>query len=1068
MNESPKPAQATEAASADLDWREGKPAGTTPTGGLSGLFIRKPTATIMLMIGVLLVGIIAYLSLPIASLPDVSVATLQVTSQLPGADAQTNASAVTTPLERQFGQIAGLKQMTSSSALSFSQIALQFAPTVTLQQAEVQVQAAIATAGAALPPTLPAPPTFRAVNPAETPVLILGLTGDTLPLTSVDDYAESVLLQQLSQQPGVGLVTIGGQQQPAMRIEVDPVKLASRGLTLEDVRTALGQATLSAAKGSIRGARETWDIAADDQITAVGQYDDTVLAWKNGAPIRMKDIGQAELGPASSQLAGWFNHKRAIILNVLPAPGANIIDTVDHIKAMLPRLKASLPPAIKLAVVSDRTTTIRASVDDVQSTLILTVFLVVGTIFLFLREVRATFIPAVAVPLSIIATFAVMKVCGFSLDNLSLMSLSIAVGFVVDDAIVMIENIVRHLENGLPPLQAALKGAGEIGFTIMSISVSLIAVFIPLLLMGGLVGRMFQEFAITLAVAIVMSAFISLTLTPTLCAALLRKHEGKHGRIYTVLERMFDRLSGGYDRCLRVVLRHQGLTLLVMLCTITLTGVLYVVIPKGFFPQQDTGLLTAISEADQNISTDGLAKRQTQITDVILKDPAVQSVASYIGPGPSSPSPNQGRMFVALKPLGHRGPDGSAFAVIPRIQRAVAHIAGIKLYLQAAQDITIGARVSKSAYQYTLVDVDPKELAVYAAKAEAAFKHTAGLVGVASDAVAGAPQLNLKIDRDAAGRLGVTPQAIDDALYDAFGERPATKVYTPYNTYLVILEVAAPFRATPDALDEVFLRSASGAAVPLRAVASISDANAPSVVNHEGGFPSVTLSFNLQPGASIGAAVDAVNKVQRELHLPPAVKPSFQGNAAAFQSALSGQGVLILAALTAVYLILGMLYESWVHPLTILSTLPSAGLGALLTLMLVGRPLDVIGIIGIVLLIGIVKKNGIMMVDFALQGERAGKSPRDAVHEACLERFRPILMTTICAMLGGVPLMLGTGAGSEIRQPLGFTIVGGLAVSQVLTLFTTPVVYLFMDGLGARLRRVIPRRRKRPTTTSYA
>jgi hydrophobe/amphiphile efflux-1 (HAE1) family protein len=1043
-----------------------------PRGGISGTFILRPIATLMMSIGLLLIGAVAYLTLPVAALPNVSTATLQVTSQLPGADAQTNASAITTPLERQFGLMPGVTQMTSSSALSYSVVALQFAPSVPLPEAEVLTQAAINAAGATLPPTLPAPPIFRAVNPADPPIVQYGLTSDTLPITSVDDYAEDILVPKLSQQEGVGLVTIGGQATPSMRIEADPAKLSNRGLTMEDVRAALPQQTLDAAKGSIRGLRQTFDLQANDQMTRQAEYNNTIIAWRAGAPIRIRDIGYAEIAPFSSQLLGWYNRKRGVILSIFPAPGANILATVDRIKTVLPQLTASLPPAVKLAVASDRTVTIRASVEDVERTLVLTVFLVVGTIFLFLREVLATLIPAVAVPLSVIATFAVMKVFNYSLDNLSLMALSIAVGFVVDDAVVMIENVVRHLEEGLPPLQAALKGAGEIGFTIISITISLIAVFIPLLLMGGQVGRMFHEFAMTLAVAIALSAFISLTLTPTLCSELLTAKKAKaRGRFYRALERMFDFLNRAYDRGLRIVLRHQTVTLLTLVAVIALTGFLYVVIPKGFFPQEDTGLIAGITEGSQDISTNGMADRQLELNDVILKDPAVQSLVSYIGPNPSSPAPNQGRMWIALKPFGHRGPNSSAQQVIARVQRNVANITGIKLYMQAAQDITIGARVSKNAYQYTLVDPDPKELALWAEKAQAALTRAPSLTGVATDAVSGAPQISVKIDRDKAARLGITPQDIDAALYDSFGERVATRIYTIYNNYYVILEAAAPYRTTPDALNQVFLRSASGLPVPLKTVATVTNETAPLLVNHQSAFPSVTLSFNLKPGVSIGTAVKTIKQVERELHMPKRVQTSFQGAAQAFQSALAGQPQLILVALIAVYLILGMLYESWVHPLTIISTLPSAGLGALLMLMAVGMPLDVIGIIGIVLLIGIVKKNGIMIVDFALSRERAGASAEEAVHDACLTRFRPILMTTVCAMLGGVPLMFASGAGAQIRQPLGFTIVGGLAVSQVLTLFTTPVIYLFMDRLPERLGRLVParfRRRKPPPSPAGA
>ena len=1026
-----------------------------PDGGISGFFIRRPMATMMLAIALTIVGLLAYFELPVASLPDVSVATIQVMAQLPGADGQTNASSVATPLERQLGQIPGLTQMTSSSAPSFVQIALQFAPSVPVQAASLQVQAAINAAEANLPSTLSSPPTFRVTNPADTPVLILGLTSKTLPLTTVDDYAESILLERLSQMPGVGLVTIGGQQQPAMRIEVNPAQLSAHGLTMEDVRTALQHSTIDAATGQLRGARQTYNLATNDQIDTRSGFANLVVAYRNGAPIRMSDIGAVAIGPASTQLAGWFDRDPAIILNVLPAAGANVIDTVDRIKAELPGLEAALPPSVHVNVVSDRTTTIRASVADVRSTLMLTIALVVGTIFLFLREPRATLIPGVAVALSIIGTFAVMLVCHYSLDNLSLMALSIAVGFVVDDAVVMIENIMRRVEEGMSPLQAALKGAGEIGFTILAISISLAAVFIPLLLMHGLVGRMFQEFAVTVVVAILISVAVSLTLTPMMSAKLLKARDPgvRHGRLYMALEACFERLSALYGRGLDVVLRHQRVTLAVMIGTIGLTVLLYVAIPKGFFPTQDTGLLAGITQASADISTEGLAERQQRLVDTILHDPAVGSIASYIGPGPSSPSPNQGRMFIALKPFGHRGSNGGAQQVIQRLDSAVAGIPGIRLYLQASQDITIGARVSKSQYQFTLVDSDASELKLWAARATDAFRRIPGLSAVNSDAGAGGPQLRIHIDRDAAAQLGISAQDIDTALYDAFGERPATKLFTALNQYDVILEVAPQFRADPDALDSIYLHTSSGAPVPLSQVASVTTDTAPLVINHQGGFPSVTVSFNLKPGVSIGTAVNAVNKVRTDLHMPATVQTSFQGNAAAFQSALAGQALLILAALVAVYLILGMLYESAIHPLTILSTLPSAGLGALLTLMLFGMPLDVIGIIGIVLLIGIVKKNGIMMVDFAIAREKAGASPVEAVREACLTRFRPILMTTLCAMLGGVPLMLGTGAGSEIRQPLGYAIVGGLAVSQLLTLFTTPVVYLAMDRLRSHFVR---------------
>ena len=882
------------------------------------------------------------------------------------------------------------------------------------------------------------------------------MTSDTLPLTTVSDYGNTILAQRISQVSGVGLVTIGGQVTPAMHLEVNPVQLSAHGLTIEDVRAAVNDETIDGSKGGLQGPDKSYAIQTNDQLFRRADYDDMVIAYRNGAPIRVRDVGYASIKPANSLMAGWFGHKRAVILNILLSPGANAIETVGHIQAELPRLKASLPPAIKVSVVSDRTSTIRASVADVRNTLLITIGLVVGTIFIFLRTFWATLIPSVSVPLSIIATFAVMYMFGYSLDNLSLMGLSIAVGFVVDDAIVMVENVSRYLEEGMPPVQAALKGAGEVGFTILSISVSLVAVFIPLFLMGGVVGKMLQEFAVTVSISIVMSVVVSLTLTPVMCALLLKPHPAggvRPGRLYLLTERFFDLLVAGYHRALKVALNHQFATLMTMVVTVGVTAYLYTSIPKGFFPEQDTGLIMAITEAAPDVSSDGLGGRQLQLTDIILKDPAVASVASYIGPGPSNASPNQGRMFIALKPLAKRGPHGGAQQVIARLDKQLHAVVGIKIFMQAAQDLTIGSRLSKSEYQYTLVDIDPGELSYWSSRLVDALKTDNRLAEVASDAVSGGQQLNLEIDRKAASALGIRTKDIDEALYNAFGQRAATKVFTLLGQYLVIVEVAPEYRAGPAALDRIYLRSSTGAAVPLRQIAHVTMSAAPLVINHQSQFPSVTISFNLKPGISIGTAVSAVQDAVQHLHFPLTVYGSFQGSAQAYQTALSGQIPLIGAALVAVYLVLGMLYESWIHPITILSTLPSAGLGALITLDMVGMPLDVIGIIGIILLIGIVKKNGIMMVDFALEFERTGMTPREAVERACLLRFRPILMTTICAVLGGVPLILASGSGSQIRQPLGYAIVGGLLVSQVLTLLTTPIIYLYMDRLGRRLTR---------------
>jgi len=1031
--------------------------GGTPThGGISAPFIRHPVATAMLMIAILLVGIIAFQTLPIASLPAINQPTIQVTANMPGADPQTMASSVATPLERQLGEIPGLSQMTSSSATGVTQITLQFDASRTVDSAAGDVQAAINAAAGDLPKTMPTPPTYRKTNPADAPILLLALTSKSLPLTTVDDYGESILAQKLSQVPGVGLVTIGGQQQPAMRVQVNPEQLSALGLTLEDVRTALANVTVDDPKGILEGTTQSYALQTNDQLTPTVDYNKTIIAYRNGAPIRIRDIGHASIGAADNQLAAWYNRSPAIIIAVQRLPNANVIQTVDLIEKELPQLEASMPPGVKLSVVSDRTTTIRASVSDVEFTLVLTVGLVVMSILVFLRNVWATIIPGVAVPLSIVGTFAVMSVLGFSLDNLSLMALSIAVGFVVDDAIVMVENIVHHLEKGETPLEAALHGAGEIGFTILSISISLMAVFIPLLLMHGIVGMLLREFAITVAVAITVSTFISLTLTPMLSAVLLRTPPAggvRHGWAYLVLERGFESLTAGYDRMLRVVLRHQGKTALVLIGTIVLTGYLYGAAPKSFFPQQDTGLIFGVTEGAQDISIADLAAKQQKVIALVLKDPAVQSVASYIGPGGANPAPNQGRMFIALKAEGHRGPHASADQVIARLNRQLQSQVGITLYMQAAQDITIGGRVAKTQYQYTLTDVSTQELNAWAPRVVARLRGIPGLTGVTSDQESNGLVLSVHVDRDAASRLGIDLATVDNTLDDAFGQRVASKVFTTLNQYYVLLEVEPDFRLGPDALSYIYLRSSTGQAVPLSEIATISTVTGPLVVNHQGQFPSVTVSFNLAQGTSIGTAVTKVTAAIKAMHLPPSIQGGFQGTARAYESALAGQLVLILAALVAVYLVLGMLYESFIIPITILSTLPSAGLGALLILKCANMPLDIIGIIGIVLLIGIVQKNGIMMVDFALGAERRGKSATEAIHDACLSRFRPILMTTTCAVLGGVPLMLGTGTGSELRQPLGYTIVGGLLVSQVLTLFTTPVIYLYMDRLARLLRR---------------
>ncbi|MGY4223183.1 hydrophobe/amphiphile efflux-1 (HAE1) family protein [Bradyrhizobium sp. USDA 4503] len=1015
---------------------------------VSAGFIRKPVATAFLTIGITLIGLVAFFQLPISALPTVDTPTIQVTAQLPGADPQTMGSSVATPLERQFGQIAGLTVMSSSSGLGNTQITLQFALNRSVDAAAQDVQTAINAASGQLPKNMPSPPIFRKINPADVPVLLIALTSDTQPLTKVNDYADSILAQKLSQVPGVSLVTIGGAQKPSIRVQVNPAKLAAAGLDLEQLRATLGVATVNQPKGALYGAQQSFTLATNDQILTAKGYDDLIIAYRHGAPLRLRDVGQAIVAAEDITLHGWFNDKPAVVLAIQRQPGANVIATVDRIKQLLPQLISGLPSDIKVEIASDRTQTIRASVADVQFTLVLTIALVVGVIFLFLRNVRATLIPGISVPISLIGTFGVMYLFNYSLDNLSLMGLSIAVGFVVDDAIVMIENISRHIEEGLPPFEAALKGAGEIGFTIMSISVSLVAVFIPLLLMRGVIGRMFQEFAVTVCVAIAVSVIVSVTLTPMMCAYLLDSGHGANpGALLRGLERGFVAIQAGYEAVLRLTLRFKPLTMAVMLASVGVTGVLFAGIPKGFFPQQDTGMIAGITEASADVSPSQMAELQRHVIDIIAKDPSVANATGYIGPGGPTVTENNGRLFVLLKPRAQR--QYSSDQVIRQLDAKLQTQKGIQVFMQSTQDINLASRLSKTQYQFTLTDVNQDELNSWSDKLFNKLKTLPELADVATDQANAARQLKLNIDRDAASRLGIDPAAVDNALYDAFGQRHVAQIFTTLNTYYVILEADPSFQLGPYALNRIYVSSSNGSMVPLSQFTSIEYGVAPLSVNHQSQFPSVTLSFNLAPGTAVGTAVAAVQKATADLHMPSTVATSFQGNAQAFQSSLSSTPILIVAAVIAVYLILGMLYESAIHPVTILSTLPSAGLGALLTLWAFGFGLDVIGLIGIILLIGIVQKNGIMLIDFALEAERnRGLTAEQSAYEACRIRFRPILMTTMCAMLGGVPLMIGTGTGAELRQPLGYAIVGGLIVSQLMTLFTTPVVYIYLHGMS--------------------
>jgi len=1030
---------------------------------ISEPFVRRPIATSLLMGGILLIGIVAWPLLPVASLPQVDFPTLQVTTSLPGANAETMATSVAAPLEYQFAQIPGLAQMTSSSGLGTAQVTLQFDLDRSIDAAAQDVQSAINAAGGQLPKNLPAPPTYRKVNPADIPILDLGVHSDVLPLIKVDEYAENVIAQQLSQISGVALVSIYGQQKPSVRVQVDPVKIASLGIQLEDIATVITNATVDAPKGSFNGALRNFAIYDNDQLDKAALWNNIVVAYKNGAPVRIRDIGTAVDAAENNQLLSWQNGKLGILLAIYKQPGANVIETVQRIEEQLPKALRSVPPSIQVDKVIDRSTTIKASVRDVELTLLLTIALVILVIFLFLRNAWATIIPGVTVPLSLLGTAALMLAMHYSLDNLSLMALTIAVGFVVDDAIVMLENIYRHIEKGLTPLQATLKGAGEIGFTIMSISISLIAVFIPLLLMGGIVGRLFREFAITLTMTIVVSAFVALTLSPTMCALFLRdERRARHGRAYLLIEGGFNKLLDGYRRGLDFVLRHQPATLLTFILTVALTVVLYIYIPKGFFPQQDTGTVLGMTDAPQDISYNEMKRRQHQITDIIAKDPGVQAYGTFLGGGRAV---NNGFLFIGLKPRDQRS--ASADQIILRLRKAISEVPGATAFLQAEQDLNVGGRPARTQFQYTLQDADINELSVWAPKLLAALQKLPQLRDAASDQQANSPMLSLRIDRDQAARFGIQPSLIDLTLDDAFGQRQVTQYFTQLNSYHVILEVTPELQSDPRNLSKIHIKSPiTGQMVPLSTFVKYDTQHTTFLsINHQGQFPAVTLSFNLAPGAALGDAVVAITRTVADIRMPATITSSFQGTAQAFQSSLKSEPYLILAALVTVYIILGMLYESYIHPLTILSTLPSAGLGALLVLMIFGFDLSLIALIGIILLIGIVKKNGIMMVDFAIQAKRDQHlSPEEAIRQACLLRFRPIMMTTMAALLGALPLMLQHGTGSELRRPLGFTMVGGLLLSQAMTLFTTPVIYLYLDRLTAARRRRSPDRIGNPHT----
>ncbi|MGC1485784.1 MAG: efflux RND transporter permease subunit [Candidatus Acidiferrum sp.] len=1037
-------------------------------------FILRPVATTLLMVGVLLVGFVAYRQLPVSALPEVDYPTIEIQTFYPGASPDVMASSVTAPLERQFGQIPGLNQMTSTSSFGSSIITLQFNLDLNIDIAEQEVQASINAASNLLPQGLPNPPIYSKINPADAPILTLSLTSDSLPLSKVEDLTDTMLAQKMAQLPGVGLVSISGGQRPAVRIQANPTALASYSLSLEDIRTALSAANVDQAKGTFDGAHQAYTIGANDQLISSASYGPIIVAYRNGAPVRLSDVATVFDGTENVQEAAWAGLTPAVILNIQRQPGANIISVVDRVKALLPQLAASLPASVKIEILTDRTTTIRASVQDVQFTLMLTIALVVMVIFLFLRSIRATVIPALAVPLSIVGTFGVMYLCGYTLNNLSLMALTISTGFVVDDAIVMIENISRYIEDGDTPVEAALKGSDQIGFTIISLTVSLIAVLIPLLFMGDIVGRLFREFAITLAITILISAFVSLTLTPMMCAKLLRhQKEEDQTWFYHKSELAFNSIIAYYGRTLRFVLQYRKITLFVTFATLVCTILLYIYVPKGFFPVQDTGLIQGVSESAQDTSFASMASHQQALSAVILRDPAVESLSSFIGIDGTNTTLNTGRIQINLKPLADR--KISASDVIRRLQPQLAKVDGISLFMQPVQDLSVEDRVSRTEFQYSLEDVDPKELAYWTPRFMDKLRSLPDVRDVASDELNQGLLATLVIDRDTASRLGILPSDIDNTLYDAFGQRQVSTIFTQLNQYRVVLEVDPQFQQNPDSLKNIYVRSSGTLQASAGSTANISTSaqanitSAPNrqvplsaftrfepganalAINHQAQFPVVTISFNLAPGAALGDAVNGINKAKQDLNMPPSIQATFQGTAAAFLNSLANEPLLILAALITVYIVLGVLYESYIHPITILSTLPSAGVGAILALLLFHMEFSVVSLIGIILLIGIVQKNAIMMIDFALEAERKeGKSPLDAIYEACLLRFRPIMMTTMAALLGALPLAIGSGVGSELRRPLGITIVGGLLLSQLLTLYTTPVVYLAFDWLAHR------------------